>query len=160
MPRIPGTSREQVPRPHPFPHCPVALPRSDCPVRLPCPIALPGEFDMRVKECQATGGQGPLIQITDEIGCVLRPKMFSKFLKVSAVSSRRGQFHRVAGNFIPSRAIFAFFSKIFFSPFSTLFLANDTVRHPTLVQLSSRSHPTVIPRTRGAAFPPQRREEQ
>ncbi|XP_053214722.1 myb-like protein I [Panonychus citri] len=41
-----------------------------------------GEFDMRVKSCFAHDGVKPPIQMTDEHGCVLRPKMLTKFEKV------------------------------------------------------------------------------
>jgi hypothetical protein len=37
---------------------------------------------MRVKSCQASGSRGPVIQISDAIGCVTRPKMFSQFQKI------------------------------------------------------------------------------
>ncbi|CAG0897391.1 unnamed protein product, partial [Cyprideis torosa] len=47
-----------------------------------------GEFDMRVKSCQASGPKGPLIQISDEIGCTLRPKMFSRFRKLRTNDGR------------------------------------------------------------------------
>ncbi|KAL1464276.1 hypothetical protein WDU94_003938 [Cyamophila willieti] len=40
-----------------------------------------GEFDMRVKSCVASDGAGHIIQLSDEHGCVLRPKMISRFLK-------------------------------------------------------------------------------
>lgn len=40
-----------------------------------------GEFDMRVKSCAASDGGGHIIQLSDENGCVLRPKMISRFLK-------------------------------------------------------------------------------
>ncbi|KAJ8978338.1 hypothetical protein NQ317_011461 [Molorchus minor] len=38
-----------------------------------------GEFDMRVKSCVASDGGGHVIQLSDEFGCVLRPKMISRF---------------------------------------------------------------------------------
>ncbi|KAK2719599.1 uncharacterized protein LOC136037321 [Artemia franciscana] len=41
-----------------------------------------GEFDMRVKSCEASDGVNKPIQLTDQHGCVLRPKMVSKFLKL------------------------------------------------------------------------------
>uniref|UniRef100_T1KNH6 ZP domain-containing protein n=1 Tax=Tetranychus urticae TaxID=32264 RepID=T1KNH6_TETUR len=41
-----------------------------------------GEFDMRVKSCFAHDGVKPPIHLTDEHGCVLRPKMLTKFEKV------------------------------------------------------------------------------
>ncbi|CAK1544147.1 unnamed protein product [Leptosia nina] len=47
-----------------------------------------GEFDMRVKSCAASDGSGHLIQLSDEYGCVLRPKMISRFLKAKAVDER------------------------------------------------------------------------
>ncbi|CAH0762865.1 unnamed protein product [Bemisia tabaci] len=40
-----------------------------------------GEFDMRVKSCAASDGGGHVIELSDEHGCVLRPKMISRFLK-------------------------------------------------------------------------------
>ncbi|KAI5711770.1 hypothetical protein M8J75_002963 [Diaphorina citri] len=40
-----------------------------------------GEFDMRVKSCVASDGAGHIIHLSDEHGCVLRPKMISRFLK-------------------------------------------------------------------------------
>lgn len=48
----------------------------------------PGEFDMRVKSCIASDGAGHLIQLSDEYGCVLRPKMISRFLKARAPDER------------------------------------------------------------------------
>lgn len=36
---------------------------------------------MRVKSCVASDGAGHIIQLSDEHGCVLRPKMISRFLK-------------------------------------------------------------------------------
>lgn len=47
-----------------------------------------GEFDMRVKSCVASDGSGHVIKLTDEFGCVLRPKMISKFLKARAPDER------------------------------------------------------------------------
>ncbi|XP_074597339.1 uncharacterized protein LOC141852292 [Brevipalpus obovatus] len=41
-----------------------------------------GQFDMRVKSCFAHDGVKPPIHMTDEFGCVLRPKMLTKFNKV------------------------------------------------------------------------------
>ncbi|XP_018027708.1 uncharacterized protein LOC108682952 [Hyalella azteca] len=41
-----------------------------------------GEFDMRTKSCEASDGTGPPIYLTDENGCVLRPKMISNFMKL------------------------------------------------------------------------------
>ncbi|XP_053681870.1 uncharacterized protein LOC128732612 [Sabethes cyaneus] len=43
-----------------------------------------GEFDMRVKSCIASDGAGHIIKLSDEYGCVLRPKMISRFLKARA----------------------------------------------------------------------------
>ncbi|KFB39369.1 AGAP000786-PA-like protein [Anopheles sinensis] len=43
-----------------------------------------GEFDMRVKSCVASDGAGHVIKLSDEYGCVLRPKMISRFLKARA----------------------------------------------------------------------------
>lgn len=45
---------------------------------------IPGEFDMRVKSCMASDGAGHIIKLSDEFGCVLRPKMISRFLKARA----------------------------------------------------------------------------
>ncbi|KAL0881836.1 hypothetical protein ABMA27_001612 [Loxostege sticticalis] len=47
-----------------------------------------GEFDMRVKSCAASDGSGHIIQLSDEYGCVLRPKMISRFLKAKAADER------------------------------------------------------------------------
>lgn len=41
-----------------------------------------GQFDMRVKSCVAHDGQQQPIMLTDEYGCVLRPKMLTPFVKV------------------------------------------------------------------------------
>lgn len=43
---------------------------------------------MRVKSCIASDGAGHLIQLSDEYGCVLRPKMISRFLKARAPDER------------------------------------------------------------------------
>ncbi|KAJ4438021.1 hypothetical protein ANN_13960 [Periplaneta americana] len=47
-----------------------------------------GEFDMRVKSCAASDGGGHVIQLSDDQGCVLRPKMISRFLKARAADER------------------------------------------------------------------------
>ncbi|KAL3280259.1 hypothetical protein HHI36_017754 [Cryptolaemus montrouzieri] len=47
-----------------------------------------GEFDMRVKSCAASDGGGHVIQLSDEYGCVLRPKMISRFLKARGADER------------------------------------------------------------------------
>ncbi|KAL9881447.1 uncharacterized protein LOC119641751 [Glossina fuscipes] len=47
-----------------------------------------GEFDMRVKSCMASDGSGHVINLSDEFGCVLRPKMISRFLKARAPDER------------------------------------------------------------------------
>lgn len=47
-----------------------------------------GEFDMRVKSCAASDGGGHIIQLSDEHGCVLRPKMISRFLKAKISDER------------------------------------------------------------------------
>ncbi|XP_025837160.1 uncharacterized protein LOC112906704 [Agrilus planipennis] len=47
-----------------------------------------GEFDMRVKSCIASDGAGHVIQLSDEFGCVLRPKMISRFLKARGADDR------------------------------------------------------------------------
>lgn len=39
---------------------------------------------MRVKSCSASDGGGHIIKLSDEYGCVLRPKMISRFLKARA----------------------------------------------------------------------------
>ena len=41
-----------------------------------------GEFDMRTKSCEASDGSGAPIYLSDENGCVLRPKMISNFMKL------------------------------------------------------------------------------
>ena len=52
-------------------------------------ICVAGEFDMRVKLCEASdGGASRPIQLSDENGCVLRPKMFSKFMKMRSTDAR------------------------------------------------------------------------
>ena len=38
-----------------------------------------GEFDMRVKSCDATDNRNRPIQLSDADGCVLRPKMISRW---------------------------------------------------------------------------------
>jgi hypothetical protein len=44
---------------------------------------------MRVKSCSASDGSGGhVIQLSDERGCVLRPKMISRFQKVRAADER------------------------------------------------------------------------
>lgn len=53
----------------------------------PPPLCL-GEFDMRVKSCVASDGSGHVINLSDEFGCVLRPKMISRFLKARAPDER------------------------------------------------------------------------
>lgn len=40
------------------------------------------QFDMRVKSCFAHDGVKPAIHLTDQYGCVLRPKMLSPFKKI------------------------------------------------------------------------------
>ncbi|XP_071451441.1 uncharacterized protein [Hetaerina americana] len=53
-----------------------------------------GEFDMRVKSCSASdggedgSGGGHAIQLSDDRGCVLRPKMVGRFLKVTGTDGR------------------------------------------------------------------------
>lgn len=51
-------------------------------------FACTGEFDMRVKSCAASDGGGHVIQLTDDQGCVLRPKMISGFLKARTSDER------------------------------------------------------------------------
>lgn len=43
---------------------------------------------MRVKSCVASDGAGHIIKLSDEFGCVLRPKMISRFLKARAPDER------------------------------------------------------------------------
>lgn len=43
---------------------------------------------MRVKSCVASDGSGHVIKLSDEYGCVLRPKMISRFLKARAPDER------------------------------------------------------------------------
>lgn len=43
---------------------------------------------MRVKSCAASDGGGHIIQLTDDQGCVLRPKMISGFLKARTSDER------------------------------------------------------------------------
>lgn len=43
---------------------------------------------MRVKSCVASDGGGHIIQLSDEYGCVLRPKMISGFLKARAPNEK------------------------------------------------------------------------
>lgn len=43
---------------------------------------------MRVKSCMASDGAGHIIKLSDEFGCVLRPKMISRFLKARAPDER------------------------------------------------------------------------
>ena len=43
---------------------------------------------MRVKSCVASDGAGHVIKLSDEFGCVLRPKMISRFLKARAPDER------------------------------------------------------------------------
>lgn len=43
---------------------------------------------MRVKSCMASDGAGHVIQLSDEFGCVLRPKMISRFLKAKGADER------------------------------------------------------------------------
>lgn len=43
---------------------------------------------MRVKSCAASDGGGHVIQLTDDQGCVLRPKMISGFLKTRTSDER------------------------------------------------------------------------
>lgn len=43
---------------------------------------------MRVKSCVASDGAGHVIKLSDEYGCVLRPKMISRFLKARAPNEK------------------------------------------------------------------------
>lgn len=47
------------------------------------------EFDMRVKSCWAHDGRRPPLHLTDEEGCVLRPKMLTPFVKVKDTQGGR-----------------------------------------------------------------------
>lgn len=47
-----------------------------------------GEFDMRVKSCVASDGLDHVINLSDEFGCVLRPKMISRFVKARAPNDK------------------------------------------------------------------------
>lgn len=47
-----------------------------------------GEFDMRVKSCIASDGSDHIINLSDEFGCVLRPKMISRFVKARAPNDK------------------------------------------------------------------------
>lgn len=47
-----------------------------------------GEFDMRVKSCSAEAERTKPIHLSDENGCVLRPKMISRFMKISGADHR------------------------------------------------------------------------
>ncbi len=47
-----------------------------------------GEFDMRVKSCSAEAENSRPILLSDEHGCVLRPKMISKFMKIAGADTR------------------------------------------------------------------------
>lgn len=48
-----------------------------------------GQFDMRVKSCMAHDGVQQPIVLTDEFGCVLRPKMITPFVKMRNPSSHK-----------------------------------------------------------------------
>lgn len=42
-----------------------------------------GEFDMRVKDCEASdGASGRSLALSDPEGCIMRPKLLGKFSKV------------------------------------------------------------------------------
>lgn len=41
-----------------------------------------GEFDMRVTSCEASDGSSRPIYLSDQHGCILRPKMVSNFMKL------------------------------------------------------------------------------
>ena len=43
---------------------------------------------MRVKSCSAEAENSKAIQLSDEHGCVLRPKMISKYMKIAGADSR------------------------------------------------------------------------
>jgi hypothetical protein len=49
-----------------------------------CSFVILGEFDMRVKDCEASDGQtGKHLPLSDPEGCIIRPKLIGKFSKVS-----------------------------------------------------------------------------
>ena len=58
---------------------------TSCYVHATC---IAGEFDMRVKSCEASDGRNRPISLSDENGCVLRKKMFSKFMKMRSTDAR------------------------------------------------------------------------
>ena len=43
---------------------------------------------MRVKSCQASDGQKHVIKLSNDMGCVLRPKMISNFYKIHGTDDR------------------------------------------------------------------------
>lgn len=43
---------------------------------------------MRVKSCEASDNSNRPIELSDENGCVLRPKMISKFMKMASTDPR------------------------------------------------------------------------
>ena len=43
---------------------------------------------MRVKSCSAESENSRAIPLSDEHGCVLRPKMISKFMKIAGADTR------------------------------------------------------------------------
>ncbi|ODN03491.1 RNA-binding protein 12B [Orchesella cincta] len=48
-----------------------------------------GEFDMRVKDCDASDGQsGNLLSLSDTDGCIVRPKLIGKFAKLKMDDGR------------------------------------------------------------------------
>ena len=51
-------------------------------------LLIAGEFDMRVKSCSAFTENSRPIDLSDEHGCVLRPKMISKFMKIAGADTR------------------------------------------------------------------------
>ncbi len=50
-----------------------------------------GEFDMRVKDCEASDGSGvgKNLPLSDTEGCIMRPKLLGKFSKVNYTYQER-----------------------------------------------------------------------
>ncbi|XP_023228303.1 uncharacterized protein LOC111628701 [Centruroides sculpturatus] len=58
------------------------------PLTLVVAVADREHFDLRVRSCRAHDGRKPPILLTDDDGCVLRPKMLTPFLKVRDYAGR------------------------------------------------------------------------
>ena len=55
-----------------------------------------GEFDMRVKACEASDGHGGhSLQLSDPEGCIVRPKLLGRFSKVIACAYRQANLHNL-----------------------------------------------------------------